>query len=74
MMTQQIANEVAKKVNASEYGVCITVHYVDGCEYFVIWKLEDKGIREHRLMCDKTDRARLQFHAEGFIENLKKNA
>jgi len=69
-MSQQIADAVAKKVNASAYGVAITVQRSVEGSFDVIWKQSRSGMKSHKLLIEATDESRLEAHARGFIEQM----
>ncbi|QMP19217.1 hypothetical protein [Pseudomonas phage Persinger] len=69
-MSQQVADAVAKKVNASAYGVAITVQRSVEGSFYVIWKQTNSGMKSHKLLIEATDEDRLEAHAMGFIEQM----
>lgn len=69
-MSQQVADAVAKKTNASTYGVAITVQRSVEGSFYVIWKQTNSGMKSHKLLIELTDEARLEAHARGFIEQM----
>jgi hypothetical protein len=68
MHTQDLVTQLARSVNASSYGVCLTV---DGDDY-LIWTLRNQKLISERLPKFCTNEARLKAHLVGFCANVGK--
>jgi hypothetical protein len=77
-LTESIARIVADRVAVQagcggNTGVALGVSSFHGELYYVLWRIDDLGlISSEHLCCSCTDEARLLAHAEGFIENHRR--
>lgn len=67
-MNSQALTELSRSINASSYGVCLTV---DGEDY-LIWTVRDRKLITERLPMFCTHEARLKAHLVGFCSNVGK--
>lgn len=68
MNTQAFITQLARSVNASSYGVCLTVDNED----YLIWTMRNRKLISQRLPMFCTNEARLKAHLTGFCSNVGK--
>ena len=66
-----IAGEVARRTNAGDHGVVISVSTGTADTSFVIWTVKQNRLIRHKLDAASTSPERLLAHIQGFIDNLK---
>lgn len=67
-MTNQNLIDLSRSINASSYGVCLTV---DGEDY-LIWTVRNQKLISERLPMFCTNQERLKAHLVGFCSNVGK--
>ena len=66
----EIADGVAKQLNASAHGVVLTIERTCEGTSYVIWTAAAAGVKSHKLLVDVTPVERLEAHVRGFIQNV----
>jgi hypothetical protein len=61
-----LITQVARSVNASSFGVCLTIDRED----YLIWTVRDRKLISERLPMFCTSEERLKAHLSGFCANV----